>query len=211
LTDDLITRVSGYYSDKVREFGPSPRGVDWNSAESQHLRFDQLAKILPEGRPFSLLDFGCGYGALYEYLAERRETGFEYAGVDISDEMLAQARSLVQRQGTTLSFQRADGPIDPADYAVASGVFNVRLDCPMGTWQDYVEETIGRLHELSRAGFAFNILTSYSDPPRRRDYLYYADPRHYFDLCKRRFSRNVALLHDYDLYEFTILVRKAPR
>jgi hypothetical protein len=28
-------------------------------------------------------------------------------------------------------------------------------------------------------------------------------------LCKRRFSRNVALLHDYDLYEFTVLVRKA--
>jgi hypothetical protein len=31
-----------------------------------------------------------------------------------------------------------------------------------------------------------------------------------FDLCKRRYSRNVALLHDYEIYEFTILVRKAP-
>jgi hypothetical protein len=29
-----------------------------------------------------------------------------------------------------------------------------------------------------------------------------------FDICKRKFSRNVALLHDYGLYEFTILVRK---
>ena len=29
-----------------------------------------------------------------------------------------------------------------------------------------------------------------------------------FDLCKRRYSPRVALLHDYPLYEFTVLVRK---
>lgn len=27
--------------------------------------------------------------------------------------------------------------------------------------------------------------------------------------CKRRYSRDVALRHDYRLYEFTILIRKA--
>jgi hypothetical protein len=42
-----------------------------------------------------------------------------------------------------------------------------------------------------------------------QDYLYYADPRVLFDHCKTRYSKNVALLHDYGLYEFTILVRKA--
>ncbi|MFX7953370.1 class I SAM-dependent methyltransferase, partial [Acinetobacter baumannii] len=57
-------------------------------------------------------------------------------------------------------------------------------------------------------GFSFNCLTSYSDEDRKRDYLYYADPCQLFDLCKRRYSRQVALLHDYGLYEFTILVRK---
>ena len=30
----------------------------------------------------------------------------------------------------------------------------------------------------------------------------------FFDFCKRNFSRNVALLHDYGLYDFTIIVRK---
>jgi hypothetical protein len=30
----------------------------------------------------------------------------------------------------------------------------------------------------------------------------------FFDHCKRNFSRQVALLHDYGLWEFTILVRK---
>jgi hypothetical protein len=41
-----------------------------------------------------------------------------------------------------------------------------------------------------------------------REDLFYADPCELFDYCKTRFARNVALLHDYGLYEFTILVRK---
>jgi hypothetical protein len=51
-------------------------------------------------------------------------------------------------------------------------------------------------------------LTSYSDEDKMRAHLYYTDPTWAFDLCKRRYSRHVALLHDYGLYEFTILVRK---
>ena len=38
--------------------------------------------------------------------------------------------------------------------------------------------------------------------------LFYGDPTFFFDHCKRKYSRNVALLHDYDLYEFTIIVRR---
>ena len=41
-----------------------------------------------------------------------------------------------------------------------------------------------------------------------RPYLYYADPLFLFDYCKKKYSKSVALLHDYGLYEFTILVRK---
>jgi hypothetical protein len=31
-----------------------------------------------------------------------------------------------------------------------------------------------------------------------------------FDLCKRRYSKHVALYHDYGLYEFTVVVRREP-
>lgn len=41
-----------------------------------------------------------------------------------------------------------------------------------------------------------------------KDYLYYADPCFLFDHCKRNYSDRVALLHDYGLYEFTMLVTK---
>jgi hypothetical protein len=51
------------------------------------------------------------------------------------------------------------------------------------------------------------VLSLYSDPERRRPDLFYADPLFLFDYCKTRFSKAVALLHDYPLYEFTVLVR----
>ena len=43
-----------------------------------------------------------------------------------------------------------------------------------------------------------------------RDYLYYPNPCEVFDWCKRRYAKDVALLHDYGLYAFTMLVRKSP-
>jgi hypothetical protein len=61
--------------------------------------------------------------------------------------------------------------------------------------------------QLSRRGIAFNMLTSYSDPERITPRLHYADPCEMFDWCKRELSRHVALLHDYGLWEFTMIVR----
>jgi len=63
--------------------------------------------------------------------------------------------------------------------------------------------TIADLVAVSRRAIAFNVLTSYSDPARRRADLFYADPVRLFEHCKT-LSPFVALLHDYPLYEFTI-------
>lgn len=54
------------------------------------------------------------------------------------------------------------------------------------------------------------MLTKYSDEERmaERPDLFYGDPLFYFDYCKRNQSRDVALLHKYGLYDFTILIRK---
>jgi hypothetical protein len=60
---------------------------------------------------------------------------------------------------------------------------------------------------MSARGFGFNLLTSYSDVDRKRPDLFYAEPETVFRHCVHRFSRFVALSHDYPLYEFTVLVR----
>ena len=95
-----------------------------------------------------------------------------------------------------------------ADYGLASGIFNVKLGHSDKEWQTYFYDNLHLLNQVSLKGFSFNCLTSYSDPDKMSAKLFYPNPGVIFDYCKQNFSRNVALLHDYDLYEFTILVRK---
>lgn len=205
MSSSICARVERYYTTKLQTHGATPAGVDWNSPHSQQLRFQQLLQIAPEGN-FSLLDYGCGYGALCEWL---RQAGIDcaYQGYDLSPAMIDTARQL---HGETLqrSFTSNEVDLAPCDVTVASGIFNVKLEHTDAEWEAYVFDAIRRLAGLSRVGFSFNLLTSYSDPERQRADLYYGDPCAFFDHCKRNYSRNVALLHDYGLYEFTILVRK---
>jgi SAM-dependent methyltransferase len=198
--------VERYYSDRFAEHGATASGVDWNSPQSQELRFAQLLKVcIDRRRPFALNDYGCGYGALVPFLV-RGGYDVRYRGFDLSAAMLDYARR-AHEEPPTVTFVASEDGLAQADYTVASGIFNVRLDTPSEDWEAYVASTLATLASLSTRGFAFNMLTSYSDADRMRSDLYYGDPRFYFDYCKRHFSRNVALLHDYGLYEFTMIVR----
>lgn len=205
-SDKILSQVATYYSDKLAQYGQSPRGVDWNGEESQLLRFRQLCKIIDLPDQFSINDLGCGYGALYIFLREEYKS-LEYSGMDISTSMIEAAKNHHQ-ENSRVRFLVASEPDQAADFGIASGIFNVRLDRPKDEWQAYIDSTLDVLDKTSRLGFSFNCLTSYSDPDKMRDDLYYADPCKIFDFCKIRYSNEIALLHDYGLYEFTILVRK---
>lgn len=202
----IEARVAQYYSERVRAHGATAAGADWNSEASQRLRFDQLMWIHGEDSEFSINDFGCGYGALAGYLLESGRR-FSYCGFDISGPMLDQGRRR-HEDDARIRFVASPGSLPGADYTVASGVLNVRGDVARETWEAYALEILGDLARCSRRGFAFNALTSHCDAERMRADLYYADPGFYLDHCLRRFSRRVAVLHDYPLYEFTVLVRK---
>lgn len=121
--------------------------------------------------------------------------------------MVAEARRLHGSE-TSVRFEAGIAPPQPCDYAVASGIFNIRLAHEMADWQLYMEEMVTVMNRSARRGFAFNCLTSYSDAERMQPHLHYGDPLAWFDFCKRNFARSVALLHDYGLWEWTLIVRK---
>lgn len=198
--------VADYYSKKLEAYGLTPQGVDWNSSESQFLRFRQLLRGFDINPPFSVADYGCGYGALVDYLTQL-EVDFRYVGYDISEAMIHAAKAAYAKRAN-VAFSIGDH-MGAADYVVASGIFNVRMGCTDQQWEDYIRAGLLRMNQASTQGFSFNILTAYSDPPLRRPDLYYADPCFWFDWCKHHCSKNVALFHDYNLYEFTISVLKS--
>jgi SAM-dependent methyltransferase len=198
VSDELRARVAAYYTAKLREHGPTHRGVDWSSSESQRTRWQQLLTLLDGDG--SVLDYGCGYGGLVAHVPDPGA----YVGYDLSEEMVAAARE----RHPGVRFTTSEAQLEPADYVLASGIFNVKAGAGEEEWVEYVAGVLDRFDTLARRGFAFNMLTSYSDPPLMRPDLHYADPARWFDHCKRHYARNVALLHDYGLWEFTILVRK---
>ena len=200
---EIENRVKSYYNEKLKAFGPTARGVDWNGEESQILRFEQLDKLIDTDQAFSILDYGCGYGAMYEFLLAKYGDRMTYYGYDLSVEMVEAAQKK-HPQGPIFS---PELPKVQVDYVVASGIFNVKMEVKEQDWEDYIKKTLQSIHQLTVKGFAFNILTSYSDPPYMKEYLYYAQPEQWFGYCKLAFSPWVALNHDYPLYEFCIIVR----
>jgi len=199
-------KIDEYYTNKIKKYGATPAGVDWNGEESQLIRFTQLSKII-SCNEFSIADIGCGYGKYFEYLKNIFKK-FKYNGYDLSQEMVNKANELYGNEGGEFMQIGDLNSITKTDYSVASGIFSVKMQHNESEWLAYILETLETTNKKSKKGFAFNMLTKYSDKEYLRDNLYYADPLFFFDYCKRNYSRNVSLNHSYDLYEFTILVKK---
>ena len=206
--DETQRRLNKYFSEKLISFGATPQGVDYNGAEAQERRFEQLVRVINASRPFTVIDYGSGYGAMFDFL-QKKGWQFEYHGIDLIEEMVLAGRA-AHKDFPHAHFTTNESEVPQADYLLAGAIFNIKLDASYEDWQDFVVKTLRRMNALCSKGFSFNMLTRYSDADRmaQRPDLFYGDPLFFFDLCKREFSRNVALLHDYGLYDFTILVRK---
>lgn len=202
----LRETVRDYYSEKLKRHGAAPRGVDWSSTASQFLRFAQLVKLCDLSRPFSLNDFGCGYGALLAYLADHHPSAVvTYRGIDIAPDMIAAARHL-WKQIPRAEFAVGAACGTMADYAVASGVFNVRLGWPVAAWDAYVESILSDLHASSRIGFGVNFMSPLADETAGEN-LYRAEPERWIGFCRDHLGCTVEHISGYGLPEFTLLVR----
>lgn len=204
---EIMGTIDCYYSNKIIQYGPTPKGVDWNSLESQIVRFEQISKVIKKEK-FKITDVGCGYGKYFEFLKESY-TMVEYLGIDLSEEMINQSQKLYG-DFVNVTFKKMINISDilVTDYIVSSGIFNVKFNYSEVEWLNYILKTLKEFDKKSTCGFSFNMLSNYSDKEHMRNDLYYADPLFIFDYCKKNFSKKVSLLHDYGLYEFTIIVRK---
>jgi len=199
-----LDSVERFYTESLAEHGVASKAVGWREEDAQLLRFDQLAKLLEgDDGPVTVNDWGCGYGAMFGYLDTRLGERLErYTGYDISAEMVEAAKAEVPDQRA--NFVLGSTP-EQAAYSFVSGTFNVKFEAAPDEWRSWVEHRLRDLAGASTRGLAFNVLSTYVD--WQEGHLFYAEPRYFFDFCKRELSPHVALLHDYPLYEWTILVR----
>jgi SAM-dependent methyltransferase len=205
--DDTLEKIANLYSDNLSEHGDDSKAVGWPTVDSQELRFEKLTQVIPDiDGAFSVNDYGCGYGAHLKYLLGKQYSVAVYNGYDLSQEMLDKSKECLKEFNGDLKLINSSNITTPADFSFVSGTFNVRFETTYDDWKNFIEETLTMINESSKLGFSFNLLSKYVD--WEEPHLFYGDPCYWFDYCKLNFSKQVSLLHDYPLYEWTILVRK---
>lgn len=208
LPPELAARIADTYSETLALSGPTPKSVLWRSAASQQHRMTILLRVLGWDRwrtGLSINDLGCGYGALYDRIKNKRFLrGGAYYGYDLAPAMIESASRRVT--DPRASFRLASEPTEDADYSFASGTFGLRLDTPVAEWEALIRETLRRLSARSRRGLAFNILDS--GQPAHKKTLYYGDPETWLAFARAELGGKARLVMDPAAWDFAILIKK---
>ncbi len=206
----FLSPVVRAYERRLKQFGNDPRGVFWQNHDYQFRRFAILSQIFApadQSGGISIHDFGCGYGALFDYLADKPlMTGSTYLGTDMSRQMIEAAqKSITDPRARFLRQMRAT---DIADYTLVSGTFNMHMGQDEVEWEAYIKALLLQLWSKTRKGLAFNMLRDDADD--LYDGLYYINGRDLFDFCASHLSPHVELRNDSPLPDWTFFVRRDP-
>ena len=205
-SDLTLKKIEELYTNNLKSSGKTSAAVGWNTLESQELRFNKLTSVINEIiLPVTINDYGCGYGAHLKYLEKNGYKITRYNGYDISTTMIDTAKENLSSFEGRLELYNGSEIKTPADYTFVSGTFNVRFDDDNKSWKNFIKNKLEEINHNSIKGFSFNLLSTYVD--YKESHLYYRNPCYWFDYCKNNFSRNISLLHDYPLYEWTIIVK----
>jgi SAM-dependent methyltransferase len=200
--------ITTYYAGTLSQHGATPRGVDWSCKPTQELRFIQLLRLCSFDSAFSLNDIGCGYGALRGFLRQRHPRAeIDYLGIDLSAAMIDSARERWGHLAHT-QFETAAAASRMADYGLASGVFNVRLDHADTDWEAWVAHTLKSLHASSRIGFSVNFLLPARPGESSPTALYRPPIERWTRYCEYTLKATVEPVTGYGMREYTLLIKR---
>lgn len=196
--------ISDFYNKRCLELGDDIKSVGWRDKESQFLRFEMLFRnIDPSGK--TILDFGCGRADLIYFLEEKVGANFNYIGIDISESLLKLAEQKHNKpnckfiHGQILDLDLSNLNID---ISVASGVFTYKTE---NNFQ-YAIDVCNKLFQNSNDIVSLNFLTDRVDYTLEKNYHF--NPEDILTECLK-ISKKVSLYSDYELYEFTTILRKS--
>ncbi len=144
-----------FYIKAYEKYGTSAQGVNWNSRESQEIRFGVITEIL--GKDISkreIVDAGCGFGELYAYWKNKKIYPKKYIGLDcVQNSIEIASKRFPDLSFTCRDILKDDLPV--ADWYVSSGALNILNS--FDTWL-FLEKILAN----SKKGIIFNILKGFS-------------------------------------------------
>ena len=204
----MLEPVLASFEKRVAQFGADPRSAFWKDEEWQKRRYDILSRLFDEPDRLggiSITDFGCGYGAFFDYLADRPVMkNSRYTGIDMSAAMIEEANARIRDSRAT--FQSHLIASETADYTVVCGTYNMNLGANRDEWADYVKASLEQLWSKTTKAMGFNMLRF--DAPDQYPGLYYADGMEFVKFCNETLSPDITYTDDRPLPDWTIIIRR---
>ena len=204
----MLEPVLASFEKRVAQFGADPRSAFWKDEEWQKRRYDILSRLFDEPDRLggiSITDFGCGYGAFFDYLADRPVMkNSRYTGIDMSAAMIEEANARIRDSRAT--FQSHLIATETADYTVVCGTYNMSLGANRDEWADYVKASLEQLWSKTTKAMGFNMLRF--DAPDQYPGLYYADGMEFVKFCNETLSPDITYTDDRPLPDWTIIIRR---
>ena len=149
------------YRKNVKKYGFTPRGLFWNSKESQENRFAILLKLLIkyskkiDKNEIRIADIGCGFGDFNSFLSENFHKEFSYKGYDINSDFVNYCKTLNKAHKDF--FFVSDYPLETCDFSIMNGTYNYAIYKNISRWEKYLIHNLEKCIKNTKVGIIFNL------------------------------------------------------
>lgn len=214
--DEITKELTTHFSKTFLRHGATTEGVNWGTKTDKIARrytvfSDFITKNMAD-KKISVLDVGCGYGALLNYLGNNIEN-IEYYGIDPCLEMINTAKSTYMKAFYNISLEDLHDkkfeniPIpDKFDYVVCNGVFTLKNDMSNIAINKFVNKSIQYCFNLCKKSVLFNMMSTHVDFFNSN--LFYKNPADMITFIIENMTNKVAVDHYLIEYEYFVTMYK---
>jgi SAM-dependent methyltransferase len=205
-------RIVEHYEQCLERFGDCHLGVDWQNEQDADVRYQVMLDIIPttlrKEQP-TLLDFGCGTAALYDYAKKKNIDHFKYSGLDISPAFTKICKcKYPDLDFFTIDVLDPDACLPIFDYIVLNGVFTEKISLSFNEMFNYFCLMISKVFSLCMKGMAFNVRSNHVDVMHPD--LFHLPMDTLASFLTRNISSNFIIRNDYNLEEYAVYLYRRP-
>ena len=201
LNDPDSLKSSLRYKKRLAEHDVSSEALGWRRG-TQEIRFQAFKSGFGSTPPSSILDIGCGFANLLDFLKNQGWEG-TYVGIDLVPEFIAIARNKYPADNNSgvkficSDFMDYDFDVQ-FDACFASGLFNFKRS---SNNIEYLFLSLQKMQHLTKEYSAIDMLSATSD--RRQEDLFFYHAGEVMDLASQ-LTKRIIIDHSYMPFEFMI-------
>lgn len=212
MSNSPLQPILDFYAQCLAEHGATCQGVGWPRPPEAERRLKVISGLWQDdpAQRISVLDLGCGYGALLDYMAAQPPSqAIDYWGIDMLPAMIEAA---AQRHPGA-RFEQRDILAEPlpercVDYVAINGILTCKAGIAQAEMVRFAERLLDAAFRACRKGIAFNVMNQHVD--WTRDDLFHWPFDEAASFLRARCSRHYRFRADYGLYEYMAFVTREP-